>query len=328
MTRFVMRRLLTLIPLLLAVSLMAFFIIQLPPGSFVDTYKQSLEAQGGRINERELAALAERYGLNEPFHVQYVKWMKNIVVHGDFGNSFMYQKPVSSILAERIPRTVAISLASMLVTWMIAVPLGIVSAMKQYSFFDYLFSFINFIGLAVPGFLLALIFMYGYFKLTGRVITGLYSPEFQGAAWSLAKFGDLLKNVWLPIVVLAISGTAGIMRVMRGTLLDELRRQYVTTARAKGLPERKLILKYPVRIAINPLVSTIGWLLPSLIGGEVVVSRVLNLPTVGPVLHQALLAQDMYLAGAIVLLLSVLTVIGTLLSDIALAWLDPRIRFD
>lgn len=327
MGAFILRRLLMLVPFLILVSALAFVVIQLPPGSFIDTYRRNLEAQGGNVNEAQLKALEARYGLDKPVIVQYGVWISNIVLRGDFGNSFRYQRPVADILWERVPRTVGISLLSILLTWIIAIPLGILSAIKQYSIWDYLLTFLSFIGLSVPAFLLAIVLMYVVFTQTGWLVTGLFSPQFQNAPWSLAKFIDLLKNIWLPLVVLAVTGAAGTIRILRATLLDELQKPYVTTARAKGLPEWRVILKYPVRLAINPLISTIGWLLPAVVGGELVVSKVLNLPTVGPIILEATLAQDMFLAGAFVLILSTLTLIGTLISDISLAWLDPRIRY-
>lgn len=327
MGAFIVRRLLLLVPFLILISALSFVIIQLPPGSFVDTYRRNLEAQGGVVNEGQIKALEARYGLDKPVIVQYGVWIWNIVSRGDFGNSFRYQRPVADILWERLPRTIGISLLAIIFTWIIAVPLGIISAIKQYSIWDYLLTFLSFIGISVPAFLLAIVLMYVVFTKTGWLVTGLYSPRFQNAPMSLAKFVDLLKNIWLPLFVLAVTGAAYTIRVLRATLLDELQKPYVMTARAKGLPEWRVILKYPVRLAINPMISTIGWLLPAVVGGELVVSKVLNLPTVGPLILEATLAQDMYLAGAFVLLLSALTLIGTLLSDILLASLDPRIRY-
>ena len=327
MGAFIVRRVLMLIPFLFLVSALSFVVIQLPPGSFVDTYKRNLEAQGGVVNEAQLQALEVRYGLDKPLLVQYGIWISNIIFRGDFGNSFTYQRPVIDILKERLPRTISISLVSIVFTWIIAIPLGIIAALKKNTVWDYLLTFLSFIGLSLPAFLLAILLMYVVFANTGWLVTGLYSPEFQDAPWSVAKFVDLLKNVWLPLVVLAVTGAAGTIRVLRATLLDELQKPYVITARAKGLPEWRVILKYPVRLAINPMISTIGWLLPAVVGGELVVSKVLNLPTVGPIILAATLAQDMYLAGAFVLLLSMLTLIGTLISDVLLAWLDPRIRY-
>ena len=294
----------------------------------MDSYVRNLELQGGTVNAAQKAALEKQYGLDQPMLGQYGIWISKIILHGDFGNSFRYQRPVASLLAERVPRTIALSLASILLTWIIAVPIGILSALKKYSIWDYFFTFLSFLGLSIPAFLLALVLMYVVFSRTGFIITGLFSTQYRDAAWSLAKFGDLLKNIWLPLVVLSVTSAAGIIRILRASLLDELKKQYVTTARAKGLPEWRVILQYPVRIAINPLISTIGWMLPAVVGGELVVSKVLNIPTVGPMILEATLGQDMYLAGGFVLILCSLTIIGTLVSDILLAWTDPRIRFE
>lgn len=328
MGSFIARRALLLVPFLFLVSIVSFMVIQLPPGDFITTYVANLQAQGGTVNDAQIESLRNRYGMDQPLIGQYFTWVKNIVLHGDFGNSFQYDRPVAEILVERVPRTMAISLASILLTWMIAVPLGIIAAIKQYSVWDYLIMFVSFIGLSIPSFLLALVVMYVVFDRTGFIVTGLYSPEFRGEEFSFAKMLDLMKNVWMPLIVLAVTSAAGTIRVLRATLLDELQKPYVTTARAKGLKERDVILRYPIRIAINPLISTIGWALPAIVGGEVIVSKVLNLPTVGPVLLDATMAQDMYLAGGLVLILSALTVVGTLISDILLAMIDPRIRYD
>jgi peptide/nickel transport system permease protein len=253
--------------------------------------------------------------------------MKNMIFEGDMGRSFVYKQPVSEIIAERAPMTIMISMMAMLLQWIIAVPIGIFSARYQYSIFDYIVTFFGFIGLALPNFLFALVLMYFVYVHTGWAVVGIFSPEFVDASWSFAKIIDMMKNLWIPLVVIATAGTAGLIRTLRGTLLDELKKQYVTTARAKGMKERKLILKYPVRVAINPLISTIGWMLPAIVGGEVVVSQVLNLKTLGPVLLGSVKSEDMYLAGGIIMILSSLTVIGTLLSDILLAWVDPQVRY-
>jgi peptide/nickel transport system permease protein len=323
-----LRRLAILPALLVLVSIVSFVVIQLPPGDYVDTYVRNLELQGGTLNRGEIAALEERYGLDEPMPIQYATWVGSIVLRGDFGRSFVFDRPVTDILAERVPRTVAISVAAIFLTWLMAVPLGILSAVKQYSVWDHALTLISFIGLAMPGFLLALILMYVVYDRTGWLVTGLFSPDFRAAPWSLAKFADMLKNIWLPLLVLAITNVAGIIRVLRASLLDELSKQYVSTARAKGLREWQLLLRYPVRIAVNPLLSTIGWMLPATVGGEIVVSKVLNLPTTGPVLLEAILSQDMYLTGALVMMLSALTIVGTLVSDVLLAIADPRIRYE
>lgn len=328
MIKFILRRIIILIPLLILVSMVSFIVIQLPPGNYVDSYIRNLELQGGTINDAQKAALEKQYGLDKPLLVQYWMWISRIILHGDFGNSFKYQRPVSVLLMERIPRTIGLSLASMFFTWVIAIPIGILSALKKYSFWDYFFTFLSFLGLSIPAFLLALVLLYVVFTKTGYMTIGLFSAEYRDAPWSLARFADMMRNVWLPLVVLSVTGSAGLIRILRASLLDELKKQYVTTARAKGLPEWRVILEYPIRIAFNPIISTIGWMLPAMVGGELVVSKVLNIPTVGPMMLDAVTSQDMYLAGGFVLILCSLTIIGTLVSDILLAWADPRIRFD
>lgn len=328
MLRYIGRRMFIAVPLLIAVSIISFVVIQLPPGSFIDTYIQNLEAQGLLIGEGQIYELKVRYGLDQPIHIQYFLWMRNFITMGDLGRSFHFQRPVMDIIRERLPTTVGISFLALALQWIIAVPVGIYAATRQYSIGDYIVTFLGFIGLALPNFLLAILLMYLVFVHTGWAVTGVFSPEFVRAPWSVARFIDLLKNIWLPVLVVGTSGMAALIRILRGTLLDELRKQYVVTARAKGLNERRLIWKYPVRIAINPLISTIGWMLPAVVGGEIIVSQVLGLPTLGPALLGAVHQQDMFLAGAIVMMLSSLTVIGTLLSDILLAWADPRIRLD
>ena len=242
--------------------------------------------------------------------------------------SFTYNKPVSDILNERVPRTIAISLGAILVQWIIAIPIGIFSAIRKYSVFDYIFTLIGFIGISIPGFMFAIVLVYLVYVNTGYAITGLYSEPFRNAPWDINKFYDLMKNISIPLIVLGSSGAAVIIRILRSSMLDELEKQYVITARSKGMSEMKILFKYPFRIAINPLISTIGWLLPAAVGGEVVISKVLNMPTTGPVLLKALMGEDMYLAGGILFILSILTIIGTLISDILLAMLDPRIRYE
>lgn len=328
MLKFIVRRIGILIPLLILVSIVSFIVIQLPPGDYVDSYIRNLELQGGSLNAAQKLSLQRQYGLDQSMIVQYFMWISKIVLHGDFGNSFKYQRPVVDLLNERIPRTIALSLASIFFTWIIAIPIGILSALKKYSVWDYFFTFLSFLGLSVPAFLLALVLLYTVFTNTGYMTTGLFSAEYRDAPWSFAKFFDMLHNVWLPLLVLSVTGSAGLIRILRATLLDELKKQYVTTARAKGLPEWRVILQYPIRIAINPIISTIGWMLPGVVGGELVVSKVLNIPTVGPMMLDAVLGQDMYLAGGFVLILCSLTIVGTLISDILLAWADPRIRFE
>jgi peptide/nickel transport system permease protein len=285
-----------------------------------------LERQGFEIREEEIANLKRLYGLDRPMYVQYFIWMKNLL-SGNLGTSLQWNKPVKEILKQRLPLTILVSLLTTIFVWSVSIPIGIYSAIHQYSLFDYIFTFIGFIGLSVPGFLLALIFLWFFFSRFGIAMTGLFSPEFINAPWSIARVIDMLKHLWFPVIIIGMSGTAGLIRTMRGNLLDELRKQYVITARAKGVPERKLIFKYPVRLAINPLISTIGWMLPGIVSGETLVSIVLNIQTIGPLLLGAVMSQDMYLAGSITMILSFLTMIGTLISDILLAWVDPRIRY-
>lgn len=326
MLQYIVRRTLLMIPTIIAISVVAFIIIQLPPGDYLTSLVATMATQGEQIEQSSLEALKVRYGLGQPVYVQYFKWVWGIL-HGDFGQSFEWNKPVSDLIWDRLALTFVLSLSTLLFTWIVAFPIGIYSAVRQYSLGDYVFTFLGFIGLATPNFLLALVLMYISFKYFNQSVGGLFSPEFVEAPWSWAKVWDLLKHLWIPMIILGTSGTAGLIRIMRANLLDELHKPYVVTARAKGLPERKLILKYPVRVALNPFVSTVGWTLPSLVSGSAIVSVVLSLPTTGPLLLRALMAQDMYLAGSFILMLSILTVIGTLISDILLAWLDPRIRF-
>ena len=325
---YTVRRILILIPLLFIISVITFVLIQLPPGDYLTLYIMQLEAAGTTVAEEEVEMLKRVFGLDKPMHVQYLIWLRRILIYRDFGVSFQFQAPVSELLAERVPLTVAVSLATTIFVFVVAVPIGILSATNQYSLLDYFWTFVGFIGISVPSFLLALIALWIAFKQFNMSAIGLFSPEYTDAAWSLGKVVDLLKHLWIPVAIIGMAGTASLIRTMRGTLLDELKRQYVITARSKGLPEIRNLMKYPVRTAINPIVSTIGWLLPGIISGEVLVSMVMNIPTTGPLLLTALLNQDMYLAGSIVLILSCLTVIGTLISDILLTWLDPRIRFE
>ncbi len=323
----VARRVLWMIPTLLVVSFLSFSIIQLPPGDYLTSYIAALEATGETVNEEQVAALRARYHLDAPFHEQYFQWLGGLF-HGDLGMSFEWNKPVTGLIGERIFLTVIISIMTLAFTWALAIPIGIVSAVRQYSIWDYMFTFLGFIGLATPGFLLALILMFVGYRVFGVSTGGLFSPAYQSAPWSLGKVCDLLAHLWIPVIVIGLSGTAGLIRVMRGNLLDELRKLYVVTARAKGVSPIKLILKYPVRVAVNPIISTVGWLLPSIVSGSVIVAVVLGLPTTGPLLLRALMNQDMYLAGSMVMILSTLTVVGTLISDILLLWLDPRIRYE
>ena len=328
MILYIIKRIFYLFPLAIIISILSFIIIQLPPGDYVTEWEYNMIAQGYNPTEEEILMLKERYHLDKTYVEQYIRWMSNIVFYGDFGVSFTYNKPVSDILSERVPRTIAISLGAILVQWIIAVPIGIFSAIRKYSLFDYIFTLIGFIGISIPGFMFAIVLVYLVYVNTGYAITGLYSETFRNAPWDINKFYDLMKNISIPLIVLGSSGAAVIIRILRSSMLDELEKQYVTTARSKGMSEIKILFKYPFRIAINPLISTIGWLLPAAVGGEVVISKVLNMPTTGPVLLKALMGEDMYLAGGILFILSILTIIGTLISDILLAILDPRIRYE
>jgi peptide/nickel transport system permease protein len=308
-----------------AVSILAFVIIQLPPGDFVSAYIAKLEVQGTAVTQAEANAIRAEYGLEQPMLVQYAKWIFQ-VVQGNFGQSLDYNRPVADVIGDRLALTMVVTIAAILFTWAIALPIGIYSAVRQYSVGDYLFTFLGFIGLAVPSFLLALVLMYVGVVAFNASVGGLFSAEYVNAPWSPAKALDLLQHLPIPAVVLGLAGTAQLVRIMRANLLDEMRKPYVITARAKGLSERRVILKYPVRVALNPFASTIGFLFPQVVSGSIIVSLVLGLPTVGPVLLQALLGQDMFLAGTIVLLIGIMTVIGILVSDLVLVWLDPRIR--
>src|SRR5512145_2945854 len=327
MRSYIIRRILAMIPTLFLASIVAFVIIQLPPGDFATAYVSGLAANGSIVSEEALESLRQDYGLNEPVLIQYFKWIGGILTRGDYGISFEHREPVSALIWERIWLTMWLSLCSVLLTWMIAFPIGIYSAVKQYSAGDYIFTLIGFIGVSVPAFLIALLLMYIQFKYFGKTTSGLFSSEFINAAWSWARVKDLLAHLWLPALILGLSGTAELIRILRANLLDELRKPYVITARAKGLHEWKVILKYPVRLALNPFVSTLGWILPGLISGSIILSQVMNLPTTGPLLLRSLQSQDMYLAGSMILILSVATVIGTFVSNILLALLDPRIRY-
>ncbi|GLQ12131.1 peptide ABC transporter permease [Devosia yakushimensis] len=323
---YILRRILWAVPFLFAASLVAFLLITLPPGDYVTTYAQTLMQSGDTVDQARLDALRQRFGLDQPVVVQYFIWIGN-VLRGDFGVSFEWNQPVSELIWERLGLSFALEIATLMFAWSVALPIGIYSAVKKYSVGDYIASVIGFIGLAVPSFLIALVIMYVSIVHFGKDVSGLFSPEYRQAPWSWGKFVDLLSHLWVPMIILGLGMTAGLTRIMRANLLDELNKPYVTTARAKGLSELQLVLKYPVRLALNPFVSTIGWAFPQLISGAVITAFVLGLPTTGPLLLQALLAQDMYLAGAFILLLCSLAVIGMLVSDILLALIDPRIRF-
>jgi peptide/nickel transport system permease protein len=322
---YVGRRLLLGLATVWVISVAAFIVIKLPPGDFVSHYLSQLAQSGTNLSEREAAFLRAAYGLDKPWPVQYVDWIAG-VLQGNLGISLDWGRPVRDVIGERLPMTILVSLSAVIFAWIIALPIGVLSALRQHSFLDYLFTFLGFLGLAVPNFLLALVLMYVGFVYFGSSIGGLNSPEYVRAEWSFARVMDLLKHLPIPAIVLALAGTTELIRVLRANLLDELRQPYVTTARAKGLPTWRVVTKYPMRVAVNPLVSSMGFLLPDIVSGTIIVSLIFSLPTVGPLLLQALLAQDMFLAGAIVLLLGTLTVIGVLLSDLLLAWIDPRVR--
>ncbi|MDE0631287.1 MAG: ABC transporter permease [Caldilineaceae bacterium] len=326
MFAYVARRLILAVFTLWTVTVLSFIIIQLPPGDFVDAYMAQLSATQSNVSEQHFETLRRQYALDRPMHEQYLKWMSGIF-RGDFGTSMMWRKSVLDVIGDRLAMTMVLSLGAIILTWGIALPIGIYSAVRQYSIGDYLFTFIGFVGLGVPSFLLALVLMYLGFTLFNSNIGGLFSPEYQLEPWSWGKVKDLLYHLPLPVIIIGLSGTAELIRVMRANLLDELRKPYVITARAAGMSERRLVLKYPVRVALNPFASTIGYLLPYILSGSVIVSVVLSLPTLGPLLLGSLVAQDMFLAGTIVLMLGSLTVIGTFLSDLLLMWIDPRIRF-
>ncbi|MFF3489852.1 ABC transporter permease [Streptomyces sp. NPDC002795] len=327
MLSFLVRRTGWMVVTLWAISLATFFIISLPPGDYVDTLQANAEERGEFMGPAEVAELRSRYGLGQPFLAQYWKWISNIVLHGDFGQAFAWNmRPVSDLIWDRVALSFFLSLATLLIIWAISWPIGIYSAVRQYSAGDYVATLFGFVGMAVPEFMLALVLMWVGMRYFGQSPGGLFSPEYQDAAWNLGKLLDGASHLWMPILIIAVSGTAGGIRIIRANLLDELYKPYVVAARAKGLPEWKLLLKYPVRTSMSPFISTVGWLLPGLISGETIISIVMNLPTTGPLMLGGVLNQDMYLVGSFILILSTLTVVGTLLSDLALAWWDPRIR--
>jgi peptide/nickel transport system permease protein len=326
MITYLIRRVAYMIVILLLLSVVSFTIIQLPPGDFLSSYIARLAETDSEVTEAELASLRMAYGLDLPMYQQYLKWFGG-VLRGEFGLSFEYNQPVGKLVGERFLLTIVLSLFTLVFTYVVAIPIGIYSATHQYSPGDYAATTVGFIGLATPNFRLALILMFIFYKVFGMNVGGLFSVEYLRADWSLAKFWDMMKHLPIPIIVIGTAGTASLIRVMRGSLLDELRKQYVITARTKGVSERTLLFRYPVRIALNPIISTIGWILPAIVSGSTITALVLNLPTTGPLLFGALLSQDMYLSATILMLLSTLTVIGTFISDILLAVVDPRIRY-
>ncbi len=324
---YISKRLLLMPLLMLLFSMFAFFVIQAPPGDFVTNYIAELAASGSAMDRAQIDGLRSLYGLDQPMTVQYMKWMGRILT-GDLGISLDWQKPISELIGERLLLTVMLGGFTFLFTWALAIPIGILSATRQYSLPDYVFTIINYFGVSTPTFMTALVLMWIAFSRFGISITGLFSPEFIDVPWSYARVIDMLKHMWLPMVILGLDGTARLARIMRANLLDELKKPYMEMARAKGMSEWRLVMKYPVRLALNPLVSTIGWYLPLIFSGSVIVATVLNLPTIGPMLLRSLTNQDMFLAGSIILVYGLLAIIGTLLSDILLVWLDPRIRME
>ena len=327
MLAYITRRFFVALLTIVAASMMSFLVMQLPPGDFVDAYAALLQSQGSIVTAEEEEAIRAQYGLDQALYVQYFRWLEQMS-KGNFGVSFEYNRPVREVIGDRLTLTVVVSVAAVIFIWVLAFPIGIYSAVRQYSLGDYLFTFIGFMGIAIPNFMLALIVLYVSFKYFGATqIGGLFSDEYQLAEWGWPKIWDMIKHLPLPAFILGMGGMAELIRIMRANLLDELRKPYVVTARAKGLAETRVIMKYPVRAALNPFASTIGYLFPFIVSGSIIVSLVLSLPTVGPLLFKALIAQDLFLAGTILLMLAVLTVIGTFISDLILMWIDPRIRF-
>ncbi len=361
MLGYILRRVLFMIPTLFIISVISFVIIQLPPGDFLTTYAAQMSAMGESIDRTALEALGQRYGLGQPIYVQYYKWVSGIILRGDWGQSMEWHKPVKDLIWERIGLTMVLAVIAMLVSWFVAIPVGVYSATHQYSIPDYLMSVISFVGAGTPGFMIALVIMWLAMTRLGLNVGGLFSQECMVAPWvypaaasqgvcgaanppdvsgmalllsilqgevliNWTKIVDLLRHLWIPVLIVAVNNTAGTIRTTRANLLDELNKPYVETARAKGLTEGRLVWKYPTRVAMNPFFSTIGWSLTSQISKQTLIAYVLSLQTTGPMMLRALMSQDMYLAGSLLLLLSALTVIGTLASDILLAWVDPRIR--
>lgn len=325
MLKYIAHRVMMMIPTLLMISVLVFVIIQLPPGDFLTTQMAELQAQGMDANNAKIEFLREQYGLDKPLWEQYFIWLFNML-QGDFGHSFEYDLPVTDVVGDRLFLSFLISFVTILFTWAMAFPIGVYSAVNQYSVGDHALTFIGFLGLATPNFLLALVLMYLAKVHFGTSIGGLMDPQYLDQPLSWDKFLSVLEHLWAPVVVIGTSGTAGMIRRLRANLLDELQKQYVTTARAKGLKPGRVLVKYPLRMSLNPFIADIGNLLPQVVSGAAVVSMVLSLPTTGPMLIEALQSQDMYLAGSFLMFLAMLTVVGVLVSDIALAALDPRIR--
>jgi peptide/nickel transport system permease protein len=327
MANFILRRLLYMAATIVFISIIGFILIQLPPGSALDAKIQQLRAQGGEMSQDQIRTLEDRFGLRDPVHVKYWKWVTG-VVHGDFGRSFTYEAPVGQLIWDRIGFSLVLSLAALIFSWLVAIPLGVYSATHRYTIPDYIITLIQFVGVAVPNFLLALILMVFAANVLRVDVGGLYSVQYQNAPWSWEKFQDLLRHLWIPVIVISAGSTAWLTRVMRANLLDVLNQQYVQTARSKGVRENVVIWKHAVRNALHPLIMALGGTLPALISGEVIVSTVLNLPTTGPLYFNALIRKDMYLAITFLLFLSIMLVVGNLLADLLLAWVDPRVRLE
>jgi peptide/nickel transport system permease protein len=327
MLRFIVTRLLLLPFLMLLFTVVVFLMVQAPPGDFLTSYVAMLASSGSSMDAAQVEALKQQFGLDQPIYIQYLRWLEGLV-RGELGLSLEYQRPNAELIGERMLVTVLLALFAFVITWIVAIPAGIYAAMHKNTLLDYLFAVLNYIGVATPNFMLALILMWFCFSNFGLMITGLFSPQYTQAPWSVARFVDLLKHIWLPAIVLGVAGTARLMRIMRANLLDELNKPYVVMARAKGMSEWALVVKYPVRLAFSPIISTIGWYLPQLFSGSLIVATVMNLPNIGPLLLRSLIQQDMYLAGSILLIYCGLTIVGTLISDILLALFDPRIRME
>ena len=326
MFRYFVKRLIGCIVMIAVLSFVTFVIIDLPEGDFLTTYIGNMMASGRIIEQSEIDQLVMMYGLDQPLLVKYANWVKGIVTRGDFGRSFSWNRPVRDILGERMPLTIFLVIVTLVFQWIVSIPIGIYSATHQYSPLDYFFNVLGFIGLCIPSFLLALVIVYALYKYLNFPVFGLFSSEYELAPWSMGKFLNLMSRIWLPILILGAQGTASLIRITRGNLIDELPKQYVVTSRAKGLKEKKLLYRYPVRVALNPSVSTIGWALPAIFSNEIITASVLNLESVGPVFLQSVKSQDMYLAGSVLLVLTSVTIIGTVISDLLLVALDPRIR--
>lgn len=326
MAKFVLKKLCIMFLTVILISFAVFYIITLPPGDFLTNYIGRLVAAGESVDPVMIANLREQYGLDQPFVIQYWRWISNILFHGDFGYSFSLSMPVTTVIKAYIVPTMALSLVTMLFTYLVAIPIGIYSAVRQYSVGDYAFTAIGFLGQAVPSFLMAILLMFVSFKLTGDTMLGLFSPGMQNAPWSWAKVVDLLKHSIIPVFVIGLGNTCGLMRTMRSQMLDELNKNYVMTAKAKGMTAKMIRYKYCVRAAVNPIVASIGWSIVGIFTGSTITAIVLNLPSMGAIMYNALIDQDMYLAGSWLFLMAIVTVIGTFISDILLAWLDPRAR--